>query len=76
MRIVHRDDIGRDRRSYRIVIIRDDPNTARALDQKTRMAEKGNRNRFLGAGSREAQRPPGNDAGARRVRRRRGQEDE
>jgi hypothetical protein len=40
------------------------------------MAEKGDRNRFLGTGSREAQRPPGNNAGARRVRRRRDHEDE
>src|SRR5207248_6865659 len=69
MRIIHRHDVGRDRRSYRIIVIRDDPNTARALDQKARMAEKGDRNRFLCAGSREAQRPPRNYAGARRVRR-------
>jgi hypothetical protein len=60
MRIVHRGDVGRDRRSYRIVVIRVDPNAARALDHKTRMAEKGNRNRFLCRRSRKPQRPPGN----------------
>src|SRR5690348_13689472 len=32
MRIIHRHDVGRDRRPYRIVIIRNDPNPARALD--------------------------------------------
>ena len=76
MGIIHCDDVGRDRRSYRIVVIRNDPNTARALDQKTRMAEKGDRYRFFCAGSREAQRPPGNHPGARRLRRRRDHEDE
>jgi hypothetical protein len=33
------------------------------------MAEKGDRYRFFRAGSREAKRPPGNDAGARCLRR-------
>ena len=63
MGIVHRHDVGRDRRSYRIVVIRDDPNSARALDQKARMAEKGDRDRFLrhrpprGAAAEPRQRP-------------------
>jgi hypothetical protein len=76
MGIVHCDDVGGDRRSYRVVVIGDNANTARALDQKARMAEKGDRNRVLYAGSREAQRPPGNYSGARRLRRRRDYEDE
>src|SRR4051794_9537805 len=34
MRIIHRYDVGCDWRSYRIVVIRDDPNPARAFDEE------------------------------------------
>jgi hypothetical protein len=76
MRIVHRNNVGRDRRSYRIVVIGDHPNTARALDQKARMAEKGDRNCLLCRRSRKPQRSARKDTGARRLRRRRDHEDE
>src|SRR5438309_5335280 len=63
MSVVHRHNIGRQRRPNRVVVIRHDPNAGRALYQKARMAKKGDRDRFLGAGSREAQRRSGYEAG-------------
>ena len=69
MGVVHRHDVRRHRRPYRVVVIGDDANSARALDQEARMTEKADRNRIFRAGSCKAQRPPGNDPAARRLRR-------
>ena len=57
MRVVHRHDVGRDRRPDRVVVIGDDANSARAFDQKARMAEKGDRDRALRSGGSEAHWP-------------------
>src|SRR6185369_6412225 len=46
----------------------------RALDQKARMTEEGERDRLLRAGGSKAQRPARDHPGARRLRRRRDQQ--
>src|SRR3984893_4809718 len=78
MGIVHRGDVRRRRGPDRGVVVVDDPPPRRALDQKARMAEKGDRYRALGDAAGEAQwpEPAGDKPGARGLRRRRDQQGE
>src|ERR1700730_17691636 len=78
MGIVHRDNIRRRRSADHIVVVGDDAHPRRALDQKARMPDKGDRDRTPGESAGEVQQPEpaGDDSRARRLRRRRDQQGE